>query len=141
MDKPRLVVVIPTYNERGTIAKIIPLVLAQQERISSHEVSVLIVDGLSTDGTVEFVSDLSHNDSRVHLLLVPQRGLGLALRQAYDYAATDIQAGLIGQMDADLSHDPNLLPDLVAAIDSGSDLAIGSRYVEGGGTTNWPLSR
>src|SRR3990172_11442942 len=124
MNQSRVVVVIPTFKEGGTIAEIIPHVLEQQERIAGHQVAVLIVDGMSTDGTVEYGSSLSHKDNRVHLLLVPQRGLGIALRRAYEHAITVLGADLIAQMDADFSHNPDLLPELLDAIDAGYDLAI-----------------
>jgi dolichol-phosphate mannosyltransferase len=141
MPEAKAVVVIPTLNERETIGKIIPLVLAQQDRLPSLEVDVLIVDGCSTDGTIDFVSSLSHEDARVHILIVPKRGLGLALLQAYEYAITEVGASYVGQMDADLSHDPTHLPELFTALMEGHDLAIGSRYVEGGGTVDWPVTR
>jgi dolichol-phosphate mannosyltransferase len=135
------VVIIPTRNECATIAEIISLVLEQQQSLSGIDLNLLIVDGDSTDGTIEYVSQLSHTDPRVHLVILGQRGLGLALRQAYEHAANELGAEYIAQMDADLSHAPAHLPDLLEALRSGADLAIGSRYVEGGGTVGWPLGR
>jgi dolichol-phosphate mannosyltransferase len=141
MQNRRAVVIIPTQNERETIAEIIPLVLAQGERLPLLHLNLLIVDGASSDGTIEYVSSLSHEDSRIHLLIIGRRGLGLALLQAYEYAVTELDAAYIAQMDADLSHHPSHLPDLLEALTSGYDLSIGSRYVKGGGTEGWPFSR
>lgn len=141
MQTQRAVVIIPTRNERETIAEIISLVLEQQERLPGIDLNLLIVDGDSSDGTIEYVSELSHADPRVHLMVLGQRGLGLALRQAYEHAVGELGADYIAQMDADLSHAPSHLPDLLWALRDGADLSIGSRYVEGGGTVGWPLSR
>jgi dolichol-phosphate mannosyltransferase len=141
MPNSRAVVVIPTLNERRTVADIIARVLAQQENVSGFDLNVLIVDGASTDGTIEYVSGLSHEDSRVHLLIVGQRGLGLALLSAYQHATRELSATHIVQMDADLSHDPVHIPELLQALSQGFDLSIGSRYAPGGGTVDWPFSR
>jgi dolichol-phosphate mannosyltransferase len=141
MAKQRAVVIIPTHNERQTIAEIIPLVLEQQDKLPSLELNLLIVDGASTDGTIDYVAGLGHADPRLHLLIVGRRGLGLALLQAYDEAVRALDADIIAQMDADLSHAPSHLPDLLTALLEGYDLSIGSRYAPGGGTIGWPLGR
>ena len=141
MQQLRAVVIIPTRNERETIAEIIRQVLDQHSHMPDLDLNVLIVDGDSTDGTIDYVSNLSHEDPRVHLLILGERGLGLALRQAYVHAFGELGADYIAQMDADLSHAPALLPELFGALRDGYDLAIGSRYVPGGGTEGWPLSR
>ncbi len=141
MQPPRAVVVLPTHNERQSIGEIIARVLDQQDRVPDFTLNVLVVDGESSDGTIEHVQQLSHDDPRIHLLVVRRRGLGVALLQAYAHAVANLQPAYIAQMDADLSHDPNRLPALLAALGAGADLAIGSRYVAGGGTRGWPLSR
>jgi dolichol-phosphate mannosyltransferase len=137
----KAVVVIPTRNELPTIAEIIARVLEQAPKLASIDLHVLVVDGASTDGTTEYVTLLSHGDSRVHLLVEPRRGLGLALLKAHRYAIDALDATYIAQMDADLSHNPDVLPDLLLPLTKGADLTIGSRYVRGGGTQGWPLSR
>jgi dolichol-phosphate mannosyltransferase len=141
MPQPRAVVIIPTLNERQNISEIVHGVLAQQERVSDVELNLLIVDGGSGDGTIDFVSNLSHEDPRVHLMIVGRRGLGLALLQAYQHATSELNAAFLLQMDADHSHDPSHIPELLESLSEGYDLSIGSRYVEGGGTVGWPLSR
>jgi dolichol-phosphate mannosyltransferase len=141
MQTQRAVVIIPTRNERETIAEIIPLVLQQQDCMAFLDIELLIVDGDSTDGTIEYVSELSHQDARIHLIVLGRRGLGLALMQAYEHAFNELGADYVAQMDADLSHAPSHLPDLFEALRSGYDLSIGSRYAPGGGTSGWPASR
>lgn len=141
MTQPKVTVIIPTYNERETIAQLIPAVLAQQQRLPDLRLSVLVVDGQSPDGTGDWVANMGHKDPRVALLKVSQRGLGLALRKGYEYATTVMGADILAQMDADLSHDPRYLPDMLHALAEGYQLVVGSRYVRGGGTRNWPLSR
>jgi dolichol-phosphate mannosyltransferase len=140
MDQTNAVVIIPTYNERQTIARIVPSVLSQQANLPERRLNVLVVDGLSTDGTIEFVTEIGHDDDRVHLLLVPRRGLGVALTTAYDHTFNVLRAGLVGQIDADLSHEPRHLPAMFKALLNGYDLAIGFRYVEGGGARGRPVS-
>jgi dolichol-phosphate mannosyltransferase len=141
MQAKRAVVIIPTRDECATIAEIINLVLEQQQSLAGIDLNLLIIDGDSKDGTIEYVSQLSHTDPRVHLIILGERGLGLALRQAYDHAFGELGADYVAQMDADLSHAPSHLPGLFDALRSGADLAIGSRYVDGGGTVGWPLGR
>ena len=141
MPKQRAVVIIPTHNERQSIAEIIARVLAQQVALPDLDLNVLIVDGASDDGTIALVSDLSHEDERVHLLLVPRRGLGIAMQRGYEYALRELGAQYVAQMDADLSHSPAMLPQILGALTAGYDIAIGSRYVDGGGTVDWPVSR
>jgi dolichol-phosphate mannosyltransferase len=137
----RAVVVIPTRNELATIAEIIARVLEQAPKVAPLELHVLVVDGASTDGTTEYVTHISQEDPRVHLLVEPRPGLGLALLEAHRYAIERLDAAYIAQMDADLSHNPDVLPDLLLPLTRGSDLTIGSRYVPGGGTEGWPWTR
>ncbi len=141
MEKTRAVVIVPTWNERGTIAQVLETLLAQQERLPQFELNVVVVDGLSNDGTIEYVSSLLHDEPRLHLLTIEERGLGIALQHAHRYAFEDLCAGVVAQIDADLSHEPTQLPELLHSLVNGYDLAIGSRYVAGGGTSGWPVSR
>jgi dolichol-phosphate mannosyltransferase len=131
----QVLVVVPTYNERGNL----PVLL---EGLLSHpNVRALIVDDRSPDGT----GDLADEYARTHAGLVSvlhrtgRRGLGRSYVDGLTRALGE-PVDAICQMDADLSHDPRHLPDLVAALDAG-DLAIGSRYVPGGAIVNWPAKR
>ena len=125
-------VVIPTYNERDNIP---PLV----ERLLRHgDVRVLVVDDNSPDGTGG-VADALVSERVAVLHRSANRGFGRSYLDGIAYAL-GTPADVICQMDADFSHDPDRLPDLIAAT-QGADLAIGSRYVEGGGIVNWPARR
>ncbi|MEX1092862.1 MAG: polyprenol monophosphomannose synthase [Acidimicrobiia bacterium] len=134
MPTERVTVVIPTYNERENLAHIVPAVTHQGFR-------VLVVDDSSPDGTADLARRISATDSRVSVLQRhTKEGLGPAYAAGFDRAIAD-GAEIIIEMDADFSHDPADLPRLVEAIDNGADIAIGSRYVPGGSTPDWPLHR
>lgn len=134
----RVLVVIPTYNEADNIGSLIPEVLAMDGRID-----VLVVDDASSDGTREIVEKIiPESDGRVNLLGRPGKlGLGSAYKDGF---ALGIQEGyeVFVEMDADWSHSPEALPDLISAIDKGADLALGSRYIGGRlNVVNWPITR
>ena len=124
-------VVIPTYNERDNIGALIPQILEMPR------FRVLVVDDSSPDGTGEIVADLARHDARVGLLSRPSKqGLGRAYLAGFRQALAE-GAEFICEMDADFSHDPQYLPQLLAAAELDYDLVLGSRYVRGGGTVNW----
>jgi dolichol-phosphate mannosyltransferase len=129
------VVVIPTYCEAANITAVLDGVLA-----NSPGSDVLVVDDNSPDGTATRVRAHARYRQRVHLLNRPGKaGLGAAYRAGFAWA---LEAGYeaVVQMDADLSHPPERLPALLAALET-ADVAIGSRYVRGGAVRDWPLSR
>lgn len=129
------VVVIPTYNERDNIAKLLPHVLAEPR------FRVLVVDDSSPDGTAEVVEEIACHEPRVSLLVRPgKQGLGTAYLTGFRHALAE-DAQYIFEMDADFSHDPQYLPSLLAAAEQTYDLVLGSRYVPGGATTDWGLLR
>ncbi len=134
----KTLVVIPTYNERELVPQIIPAV-----RAAVPEATVLVVDDNSPDGTGEVANAMAAADPNVDVMHRPSKqGLGAAYLDAYKQAlASELGWERIVQMDADFSHDPNDLPRLLRALDEGADLAIGSRYVRGGGTENWGIGR
>jgi dolichol-phosphate mannosyltransferase len=128
-------VVIPTYNERENIGRLLPLVLAQPR------LRVLVVDDGSPDGTGALVAELAREEPRLGLLSRPgKQGLGTAYIAGFRRALAE-GAEFIFEMDADFSHDPAYLPALLAATETSFDLTLGSRYVRGGGTTDWGLVR
>ncbi len=128
-------VVIPTYNERENIAELI------QRILEMSRFRVLVVDDNSPDGTAAVVSELAADEPRIGLLLRPEkRGLGSAYVAGFRRALAE-GAAFICEMDADFSHDPCYLPQLLAAAETRYDLALGSRYVPGGGTTDWGIIR
>jgi len=129
------VVVIPTYDEADNIGHVL-----DRLRCLVPEVDALVVDDNSPDGTAGIVRRHPEYLSHVFLLRRPEKdGLGAAYRAGFRWALCR-DYDVIVQMDADLSHPPERVPDLVAALDE-SDLTIGSRYVAGGGIANWSWSR
>jgi dolichol-phosphate mannosyltransferase len=133
--RPRRIVVIPTYDEAANVCQVIDAV-----HDAVPECDVLVVDDNSPDGTADLVAAHPLHGSTVHLLHQPgKRGLGAAYRAGFAWA---LEHGYdeIAQMDADLSHPPDRLPALFAALDS-ADVAVGSRYVRGGGVQNWAWHR
>ena len=134
----RIVAVIPTYNEAANVERVIARV-----RAAVPEAHVLIVDDQSPDGTAALVREQPGFDTEVHLLSRDgERGLGNAYRAGFAWAAARDYTVVL-QLDADLSHPPESLPALIEAVSGpdAADIAIGSRYVAGGGTEGWPLRR
>jgi glycosyltransferase involved in cell wall biosynthesis len=132
----RVTVVVPTYNEAGNLEQ-----LCRQVRKASPQAGILVVDDASPDGTADVADRLGAELGRIEVLRrISKDGLGAAYRAGLR-AAIDNGAEICVQMDADLSHDAAALPALVANVEHGADLAIGSRYVPGGITTNWPWRR
>ena len=130
-------VILPTYNEAGNLEKIVAAVLAHLP----DSRRVLIVDDNSPDGTGEIADQLAAEDDDLTVLhREAKEGLGPAYIAGFRQALA-AGAEVIVEMDADFSHDPVDLPQLLAAVDDGADLAIGSRYVPGGGVTEWGLMR
>ena len=132
---PTCAVIIPTYNERESLPHLI------RQLMELQSVRVLIVDDGSPDGTGEIAENLSSTfPGRLEVMHRPRpAGLGSAYIEGMQ-RALGYQTDLIAQMDADLSHDVRYLPDLIAA-SAAADLVIGSRYVPGGGVSNWSLDR
>ena len=134
-DHGRLLVSLATYNEAENLQ---PLILAIREYLPSAE--ILIVDDNSPDGTGAIADRLAGDDSRIHVLHRPGKlGLGTAILTAMRYAI-DHNYDLLLNMDADFSHPPRFLPAILAGM-AEHDVMIGSRYVTGGGTENWPKIR
>ena len=129
-----VLVVVPTYNEAENIALI-------AAAVRGHGYDLLVVDDGSPDGTGELADGIAAKDSGVKVLhRAAKQGLGPAYAAGFEWGLTN-HAAVLCEMDADFSHDPNDLPRLVAVIAEGADLAIGSRYVAGGGVDNWPWHR
>lgn len=131
----RILVIIPTYNERDTLAPIVARV-----RTSVPEADILVADDNSPDETGRIADELAASDERVHVMhRLGKEGLGAAYLAGFSWA---LQQGydVVVEMDADGSHQPEQLPRLLAALES-ADLVLGSRWVPGGRTENWPASR
>lgn len=132
----RALVIIPTYNERDNIGRLIPAVLSQDPCLE-----VLVVDDGSPDGTGALVDDIVKTNSRVHVLhRAGKLGLGTAYIAGFRWAL-ERKYDLVFEMDADFSHNPERLPEFLAAIKE-ADLVLGSRYQNGHvNVVNWPMSR
>lgn len=134
MRSDLVTVVVPTYNERQNLPH-----LAAAVRL--HGYRLLIVDDGSPDGTGTVADAIAAPDPLMEVLhRRTKEGLGPAYAAGFDRVLAG-PAEVVVEMDADFSHNPADLPRLVAAIEAGADLAIGSRYVPGGGTPDWPLYR
>jgi dolichol-phosphate mannosyltransferase len=131
----RVLVIIPTYQERENIERIVDRVITSVP--SAH---VLVVDDGSPDGTGKIADELADADERVHVLHRQQKdGLGAAYIAGFDWGL-DAGYGVLVEMDADGSHAPEQLPRLLSALEN-ADLVLGSRYVPGGAVVNWPRRR
>jgi len=131
----KTLVIIPTYNERDSIAELIRAI-----RSHAPEADVLVVDDASPDGTGQLVRTISETDSRVGILQRSGKlGLGTAYIEGFRHALSEGYDYVVG-MDADFSHDPACLPQFIAAA-AHCDLVIGSRYVPGGSTPDWKIHR
>jgi len=129
-----VIVIVPTYNEVENIEGI-------AHAVRTHGYRMLIVDDASPDGTGDVADSLAAADAGISVLHRPDK-LGLGRAYGAGFArATDLRARVLCEMDADFSHDPADLPRLVGAVEDGADLAIGSRYVPGGGVDDWPWYR
>jgi dolichol-phosphate mannosyltransferase len=132
-------IVIPTYNEAAGIGKLLDA-LDATFRAHSLDGEIIVVDDNSPDGTGEIVEGLSR---RLPVRCHHRRGkLGLSSAVIEGWGIARRESIALGAIDADFSHDPNALPKMVAALESGEcGLAVGSRYVAGGGIANWPAHR
>jgi dolichol-phosphate mannosyltransferase len=131
----RALVIIPTYNESENLPNLIPAILGQGDQFE-----VLVVDDNSPDGTGTIADAMAAENQRVHVLHRDgKQGLGTAYVAGFKYALNE-GYDVVFEMDADFSHNPDDLPRLLAAVGD-ADVAIGSRWVSGGGTQNWALHR
>ncbi len=132
----RPLVVLPTYNEALNIEEVI-----EKVRAAVPHAQILVVDDGSPDGTADLAEELGRELGNVSVLRrAAKSGLGSAYRAGFrEGLARELDVMI--EMDSDLSHDPAALPSLLAAIDEGADLVIGSRYVPGGTIPNWGLHR
>ena len=139
MNESDSIVIIPTYNEKENIEKIIRAVLTLEKPFH-----ILVVDDGSPDGTAQIVRGLMDGEFKGRLFMIERsgkQGLGTAYIAGFKWALQR-SYGYIFEMDADFSHNPNDLPRLYAAChDEGNDVAIGSRYISGVNVVNWPISR
>lgn len=137
-DAPMSVVVLPTYNEADNLAEVLHRI-----RAAAPEIAVLVVDDASPDGTGLLAEQLAAELGRICVLhRAAKEGLGSAYRAGFAQVLAQ-GAEVVVSMDADLSHDPVVLPELLAAVQGpdAAQMAIGSRYIAGGSVVNWPAHR
>jgi len=128
--------VIPTYEEAGNIAVVLPRV-----RAAAPDAEVVVVDDASPDGTADLAEQLGRELGNITVVRrTGPRGFGAAVRAGFNWALERDYDVVVG-MDADLSHDPAALGSLLRAVEDGADLVVGSRYVPGGAIPKWPAHR
>jgi dolichol-phosphate mannosyltransferase len=138
----KVVVILPTYNERENIIALLDDLHSATRGVRQHRIEYLIADDNSPDGTIDVVDGYRRTHTDVHLITGEKQGLGRALLRGMAYAVKTLGADILMQMDADHSHDPMVLPAFLNAIDGGADFVVGSRYIRGGSIPdNWALHR
>lgn len=133
----KTVVMIPTYNERDNLSRLIGIL----RDLQLQDCFFLIIDDNSPDGTGKLADALAEKDAAVRVLhRKSKEGLGRAYVEGFKYAIGELRADLVFTMDADLSHDPHMIPKMIIASET-ADVVVGSRYVEGGKIENWSMFR
>lgn len=137
-----VVVILPTYNEAENIETIISKVILQGAEMKQAKLQILVVDDNSPDGTAKIVRAYTQSNPHIHLLLGEKQGLGVAYKRGIKYAVNVLKADYIYTMDSDGSHDITRIPVFYKELLKGTDMVVGSRYVEGGGIPeNWGFVR
>jgi dolichol-phosphate mannosyltransferase len=137
----KIILIVPTYNERDNIQELVPA-LQEQFQLLPHDMHILVVDDNSPDGTAAVVQKLKRCHPNLHLSSGEKRGLGAAYVRGMRHAIENLHADAVFEMDADFSHKPEDVPRLIAELELGADFVIGSRYVEGGSLpSEWGLLR
>ena len=139
----KVVIITPTYNEKGNVDKLIPILENDIfPQIKNHDMNILVADDKSPDGTADEVRKLMQKWKNIDISSGEKYGLGAAYIRAMTYAIDKMGADIMFEMDADLQHDPEKIPQFLKKIDEGCDMVIGNRYSDGGSIPkNWPLLR
>lgn len=142
-NKQIVAVVLPTYNERDNISKLLDAILEQKFLLRNTDLHILVVDDNSPDRTAEIVEKYQISNKEIHLLKNSKKeGLGAAYIRGFAYVIENLNADILVEMDADFSHNPLDLPRLITEVLKGNDFVIGSRYIEGGSIPNdWSILR
>lgn len=138
----KIVIILPTYNESGNIKDLIEEIEKVYKQIKYYKKEILVVDDNSPDGTGNIVKQLQKKYSNISLITSQKKGLGHAYVRGMRYALDKMDADILFEMDADFSHNPNLIPNFINKLENGADFVIGSRYVKGGSIPKeWGLER
>jgi dolichol-phosphate mannosyltransferase len=142
MKTPKACIIIPTYNERENMPIILDRLLSVFSKISDYDMNILIVDDNSPDGTARVAEEYCKKHKNIHILNRKKKiGLGAAYIAGFNYVFDYIDADVVFQMDADLSHSPEKIPEFLKQITNGYNFVIGSRYIPGGGVVGWSIDR
>ena len=143
MLSQKVVVIIPTYNEKDNVGSTTKALQKVFRSLKGYQPMILFVDDHSPDGTAKEITKLQQTYSNVYLFNNKlKKGLGYAYKKGMLYALDKLKADIVFEFDADLSHDPQKIPAMLRAIENGSDLVLGSRYIKGGAIPqDWPLHR
>lgn len=138
----KAVIVLPTYNEVSNIKELVPKIFAVADQVENWLIEVVVNDSDSPDGTADVVKELKKKYKKLHLITSKKEGLGRAYIQGFKYAIDELNAYVVFEMDADLSHDPHEIPTFLKAIEQGADMVVGSRYMKGGSIPqDWGVHR
>lgn len=139
----KVVIIIPTYNEKGNIEPIIKTLEKEiVPQITNYSLAILVADDNSPDGTAEEVKKMMKEWKNIDIVQGEKHGLGAAYIRGMTYAVEKMQADVMFEFDADGQHDPKKIPEFLKKIDDGYDVVIGTRYSGGGSVpSNWPLIR
>lgn len=129
----RVIVLIPTFNERENILRLLSRLLQVFKKVRKWKFAILVVDDNSPDGTASLVANFAKRHKNIHVLLrTKKEGLGAAYLTGMHHAFGQLKADVILVMDADLSHNPNYIPAFLEKLKDGCDFVVGSRYIRGG---------
>ncbi|MDQ3098853.1 MAG: glycosyltransferase [bacterium] len=126
-----IAVILPTFNEQDNITEMIDRVLKQQEFLPQDTLHIVVSDSHSQDKTEQVVRQIGAKNAQVHFLDVQERGIGIGIIKGYQWAIANLNADILVSLDADLSHPPEIIPQMIAKIKAGDDWVIGSRYAKG----------
>lgn len=132
-------IIIPTYNEAQNIGPLLTQINTVIAPLQDFQVTIVVADDSSPDGTADIAESLAHTYPNIRLLSGPKRGMGAAYMRTIPTLLTS--SDIIITMDADFSHPPHMIPQFLDTICQEWDVVIGSRYIKGGKTVNWPFSR
>lgn len=135
----KVVCIIPTYNERENITRMLDVMLRIISKQKNDRYVVLVVDDNSPDGTGELVR--KYKSKKIVLLSGKKKGLGKAMIKGYKYAINQLKADVVVSNEADFAFDPRLIPSMVKRIKEGYDVVVGSRHVGDGRTEGWTINR
>ncbi len=135
-------IILPTYNEEGSIEQLVNHIFSQQSHTDLWEIHTLIVDSRSTDRTASIVKRLKKKYSRLHILETKKEGLGKAYINGFTWGLDHLNPYIMFEMDADYSHNPEDLTKFLKKIEEGADMVVGSRYMKGGSIpSDWGIHR